>query len=195
MVLPNGKRGEGSAGTLGGDGGQRSRKGGRHRPEKGRAGGAADGHSGGRCEPPRRQAPPVSALTELRRPPGSGTRAGSAGLTSGVRSGGFFFRACLAPGSTGEFMVAAPAPSSPASPQRTRQPIHPTQEVRTPSPAREKLRTAAGTRLKQTSLRNTRPGSQPTRDWPEKRARRRGEDKCACAARAHKRAPKGVTPR
>lgn len=160
-----------------------------------RAGGAADGHSGGRCEPPRRQAPPVSALTELSRPPDSGTRAGSAGLTSGVRSGGFFFRACLAPGSTGEFMVAAPAPSSPASPQRTRQPIHPTQEVRTPSPAREKLRTAAGTRLKQTSLRNTRPGSQPTRDWPEKRARRRGEDKCACAARAHKRAPKGVTPR
>lgn len=30
------------------------------------------------------------------------------GLTSGVRSGGFFLSACRAPGSTGEFMSAAP---------------------------------------------------------------------------------------
>lgn len=40
----------------------------------------------------------------------------SANLTSGVRSGGFFFSACLAPGSTGEFMAAAPAPVLPAWP-------------------------------------------------------------------------------
>ena len=46
----------------------------------------------------------------------SGRRAGTAGLTSGVRSGGFFFSACLAPGSTGEFMVAALAPVLPSLP-------------------------------------------------------------------------------
>lgn len=45
---------------------------------------------------------------------------GSNGLTSGVRSGGFFFSACLAPGSTGEFMAAAPKlPTPPLATHRT----------------------------------------------------------------------------
>lgn len=51
-------------------------------------------------------------------------RAGPVGLTSGVRSGGFFLRACLAPGSTGEFMAAAPAPEPPSQPLAARATAH-----------------------------------------------------------------------
>lgn len=47
---------------------------------------------------------PDSERWPLRR----GARDTTSLLTSGVRSGGFFFNACLAPGSTGEFMAADP---------------------------------------------------------------------------------------
>lgn len=82
------------------------------RPREGPGSGDTENrHQGSRCQHPAKwQLTPVSDPTEAHRPLDNGKRAGTAGLTSGVRSGGFFFSACLALGSTGEFMAAAPAP-------------------------------------------------------------------------------------
>lgn len=107
-----------------------SRKGGHHPGEKGLGEGGGRGgtqrdNTGSRCEAlARGQSPQVSDRQEDGVRWTAGRALESASLTSGVRSGGFFFSACLAPGSTGEFMAAAPAPVLPSLPLAVHETAH-----------------------------------------------------------------------
>lgn len=105
-------------------------------------------------------------------------------LTSGVRSGGFFFSACRARGSTGEFMAAAAVSSPPDDAFALGGAI-------APPPASPGPRAS---RSSKQALRNARPGPQPTRDWSDGSPRGGGGRRSTHArqARARRGTPEGA---